>query len=174
MQHWEVKYVVRLSKANFINNYPQPVFHFNESQLRCVKVIVTQTLQRRPLAAHASKFRVSGNTPLSLRYSSLPANVFRGSSCVPAPGTRDEPPKIVYGGGYRYGPIYMKRKQPDTTPSTHFFCSGYTTQRMFFVFVKVRIPGGTCMDSPFNGFFHFWHGPVRKKSVNTTRKKPES
>ena len=102
--------MVRLSNANFINNYPQPVFHFNESQLRCVKVIVTQTLQRRPLAAHASKFRVSGNTPLSLRYSSLPANVFRGSSCVPARGTPDEPPKIVYGGGYRHGPIYIKAK----------------------------------------------------------------
>ena len=102
--------MVRLSNANFINNYPQPVFHFNESQLRCVKVIVTQMLQRRPLAAHASKFRVSGNTPLSLRYSSLPANVFRGSSCVPARGTRDEPPKIVYGGGYRHGPIYIKAK----------------------------------------------------------------
>ena len=81
--------MVRLSNANFINNYPQPVFHFNESQLRCVKVIVTQTLQRRPLAAHASKFRVSGNTHLSLRYSSIPANVFRGSSCVPARGTRE-------------------------------------------------------------------------------------
>ena len=102
--------MVRLSNANFINNYPQPVFHFNESQLRCVKVIVTQTLQRRPLAAHASKFRVSGNTPLSLRYSSLPANVFRGSSCVPARGTRDEPPKILYGGGYRHGPICIKAK----------------------------------------------------------------
>ena len=99
--------MVRLSNANFINNYPQPVFHFNESQLRCVKVIVTQTLQRRPLAAHASKFRV---THLSLRYSRLPANVFRGSSCVSARGTRDEPPKIVSGGGYRHGPIYIKAK----------------------------------------------------------------
>ena len=87
--------MVRLSNANIINNYPQPVFHFNESQLRCVKVIVAQTLQGRPLAAHASKFRVSENTPLSLRYSRLPANVFRGSSCVSARGTSDEPPKIV-------------------------------------------------------------------------------
>ena len=145
--------MVRLSNANFINNYPQPVFHFNESQLRCVKVIVTQTLQRRPLAAHASKFRVSGNTPLSLRYSSLPANVFRGSSCVPARGTRDEPPKIVYGVGYRNGPIYIKAQT--TTAFIHFFYSGCTKQRMFFKFVKVRIPGGTCVDSPFNGFSNF-------------------
>ena len=102
--------MVRLSNANFINNYPQPVFHFNESQLRCVKVIVTQTLQRRPLAVHASKFRVGGITPLSLRYSSLLGNVFRGLSWVSARGTRDEPPKIVYGGGYRHGPIYIKAK----------------------------------------------------------------
>ena len=94
----------------FINNYPQPVFHFNESQLHSVKVIATQTLQRRPLATQASKFRVSGNTPFSLRYSRLPANVLRGSSCVPARGTRDEPLKIVYGGGYRHGPIYIRAK----------------------------------------------------------------
>ena len=102
--------MLRLSNANFINNYPQPVFHFNESQLRCVKVIVTQTLQRRPLAAHASKFRVSGNTPLSPRYSRFPANVFRGSSCVPSTRTRDKPPKIVYGGGYRHGLIYINTR----------------------------------------------------------------
>ena len=100
-----VKYAVRLSNANFINNYLQPVFHFNES-----RVIVTQTLQKEPLAAHASKFQVSKNNPLSLRYSSLPENVFRGSSCVPARGTRDETPKIVYSGGYRHGPIYITAK----------------------------------------------------------------
>ena len=128
--------MVRLSNANFINNYPQPVFHFNESQLRCVKVIVTQTLQRRPLAAHASKFRVSGNTPLSLRYSSLPANVFRGSSCVPARGTRDEPPKIVYGGGYRHGPIYIKAKTPGYNFLHPLFYSSCTTQRMIFILSK--------------------------------------
>ena len=53
------------------------------------------------------------------------------------------------------GPFILQRKQPDTTPSIHFFYSGCTTQRMFFIFVKVRIPGGTCVDSPFNGFSTF-------------------
>ena len=41
------------------------------------------------------------------------------------------------------GPFILQRKQPDTTPSIHFFYSGCTTQRMFSIFVKVRIPGGT-------------------------------
>ena len=31
------------------------------------------------------------------------------------------------------------------------------SRECFFTFVKGRIPGGTCVDSPFNGFFHFWH-----------------
>ena len=105
-------------------------------------------LQTRPLALHASKLRISGNTHLTLRYSSLPANVFRGSSCVPALRSSTVEATDV-------GPLILKRKHPDTTPSIHFFYSGCTTQRMFFTFVKVRIPGGTCVDSPFNGFFHF-------------------
>ena len=53
------------------------------------------------------------------------------------------------------GPFILQRKQPDTTPSIHFFYSGCTTQIMLFIFVKVRIPGGTCVDSPFNGFSTF-------------------
>ena len=90
----EVKYVVRRSNKNFINQYPQPVFHSKELQLRCVKVILSQTLQRRPLASHASKFRVIGNIPsapeivispqtfLAVRHAFLP---YMGPRCSKPP-----------------------------------------------------------------------------------------
>ena len=147
--------MVRLSNANFLNNYPQPVFHFNESQLRCVKVIVTQTLQRRPLAAHASKFRVSGNTPSASDIVDSP-QTFLGVRHAFLPKERvTNPLRSSTVEATDMGPFILKRKQPDTTPPIHFFYSGCTSQRMFFIFVKVFIPGGTCMDSPFNGFFHF-------------------
>ena len=50
------------------------------------------------------------------------------------------------------GPFILKRKQPDTST---FSIPVAPSRECFFIFVKVRIPGGTCLDSPFNGFFHF-------------------
>ena len=148
--------MVRLSNANFINNYPQPVFHFNEYQLRCVKVIVPQTLQRRPLAAHASKFRVSGNTPLRAPDIVASPQTFLGVRHAFLPEERlTNPLRSSTVEATDMGPFILKRKHLDTTPSIHFFYSGCTTQRMIFIFVKIRIPGGTCVDSLFNGFFHF-------------------
>ena len=125
--------MVRLSNANFINNYPQPVFHFNESQLRSVKVIATQTFRDDPWR----------HTPLNSELVEIPPSA---SDIVDSPQTFlrlrhaflleervTNPLRSSTVEATDMGPFILKRKQSETTPSIHFFYSGCTTQRMFYI-----------------------------------------
>ena len=126
----------------------------------CLNIAVhrrTQPYIRHCLDFQSRRFSLivgcSGNTPLSLRYSSLPANVFKGSSCVPTRGTRDEPRKIVYGGGYRHGPIYIKVKTAGYNSLHPLFLFRLHQAENFFYICQSSHPGWNVLGQPFQRVF---------------------